>query len=324
MATSTTRLGLRKPDPDPVTGDDINVALDISGSMDKIDAAVGCAVCTSGTRPGSPWQGQLIFETDTGKVQVWNGSAWKHIISINTGSALAWTGDTTITGNLTVSGSVSKGVTGPTQNVYTANATWTKPTGLVASLVEVQASGGSGGGAPATGSGQASMGSGGGGGGYSQSLILAASLAATVAVTVGAGVSGNSGASGNNGNTSSFGAHCVAAGGSAGIARTANSLAFAIDGGAGGTVSAGTLQIPGQPGEPGWGDGNLGFSGNGGSSRFGSGGRGRVTTTGGQSFAGNAGTGYGSGGGGAIDSASAAASAGGASPTGIVIVTNFF
>lgn len=67
MAGSTTRLALRKPDPTPVTGDTVDVALDINGSMDKLDAAAGFTVCTSGTRPASPWQGQPIFETDTGR-----------------------------------------------------------------------------------------------------------------------------------------------------------------------------------------------------------------------------------------------------------------
>lgn len=33
-------------------------------------------VCTSSTRPASPYQGQTIFETDTNKTLVWNGSAW--------------------------------------------------------------------------------------------------------------------------------------------------------------------------------------------------------------------------------------------------------
>jgi hypothetical protein len=33
-------------------------------------------VCTSGTRPASPFEGQMIYETDTDKVLVWNGSAW--------------------------------------------------------------------------------------------------------------------------------------------------------------------------------------------------------------------------------------------------------
>lgn len=33
-------------------------------------------VCTSNTRPVSPFEGQAIYETDTDKVLVWNGSAW--------------------------------------------------------------------------------------------------------------------------------------------------------------------------------------------------------------------------------------------------------
>lgn len=33
-------------------------------------------VCTSTTRPAAPFNGQVIYETDTGKTQVWNGSAW--------------------------------------------------------------------------------------------------------------------------------------------------------------------------------------------------------------------------------------------------------
>ena len=33
-------------------------------------------VCTSSTRPGSPFTGQTIFETDTNKMKVWLGSAW--------------------------------------------------------------------------------------------------------------------------------------------------------------------------------------------------------------------------------------------------------
>ena len=33
-------------------------------------------VCTSSTRPASPFEGQMIYETDTDKVLVYNGSAW--------------------------------------------------------------------------------------------------------------------------------------------------------------------------------------------------------------------------------------------------------
>lgn len=36
-------------------------------------------VCTSGTRPGSPNEGMTIFETDTDRLQVYDGSAWSEI-----------------------------------------------------------------------------------------------------------------------------------------------------------------------------------------------------------------------------------------------------
>jgi len=36
-------------------------------------------VCTSATRPATPYEGQMIYETDTDLVRVWNGSAWKNV-----------------------------------------------------------------------------------------------------------------------------------------------------------------------------------------------------------------------------------------------------
>ena len=33
-------------------------------------------VCTSSTRPASPYDGQVIYETDTDLVRIWNGSTW--------------------------------------------------------------------------------------------------------------------------------------------------------------------------------------------------------------------------------------------------------
>lgn len=73
MATQTTRLLLRKPDPNPSTGDFVNVVTDINDSMDKLDATAGKTVCTSGTRPtgADRWDGREIYETDTRRTYMW-------------------------------------------------------------------------------------------------------------------------------------------------------------------------------------------------------------------------------------------------------------
>jgi hypothetical protein len=36
-------------------------------------------VCTSTTRPASPYEGQAIYETDTDMMAIWNGTAWRYI-----------------------------------------------------------------------------------------------------------------------------------------------------------------------------------------------------------------------------------------------------
>jgi len=73
LATFTTRLGLRKP----ATTDLVNVTTDLGANMDAIDAAVGASVVTSITRPGSPYAGQAIFETDTHNNLLYSGG-WYH------------------------------------------------------------------------------------------------------------------------------------------------------------------------------------------------------------------------------------------------------
>jgi hypothetical protein len=37
-------------------------------------------VCTSTTRPASPFEGQVIYETDTNRVLVWDNSAWVMVL----------------------------------------------------------------------------------------------------------------------------------------------------------------------------------------------------------------------------------------------------
>ena len=72
MATTTTKLGLTKPDFVDVV--DIS---ELNTNADEIDAAVGFTVCTNATRPASPYTGQSIFETDTGDSFIWDGAAWQ-------------------------------------------------------------------------------------------------------------------------------------------------------------------------------------------------------------------------------------------------------
>lgn len=45
----------------------------ISGSS---QVGLKTGVCTSSTRPSSPYAGQAIYETDTNRYLVWDGTAW--------------------------------------------------------------------------------------------------------------------------------------------------------------------------------------------------------------------------------------------------------
>lgn len=64
-------------------------------------------VCTSGTRPASPPEGMTIYETDTDRRLVWDGSAWQVLMQLTTTSyTVSWTGATTnpTLGNGTLTG----------------------------------------------------------------------------------------------------------------------------------------------------------------------------------------------------------------------------
>jgi hypothetical protein len=66
-------------------------------------------VCTSSTRPTAPYEGQVIYETDTDKSLVWNGSAWLYLSTPQTTEiGGAWV---SYTPTLTQSGAVTKTVT---------------------------------------------------------------------------------------------------------------------------------------------------------------------------------------------------------------------
>ena len=144
---------------------------------------------------------------------------------------------------------------------FTITGTWTPTAGTVDVVVEVR--GGGGGGGDGTSSPGGGGGGGGGQGGRSVERILAASLGATEAVTIGA--AGAAGApNGGTGGTSSFGGPVLvqATGGTGGIAGVSSG-----EGGRGGNAGVGTLgnlNLTGQAGMPGGGGDGAVVDGNGG------------------------------------------------------------
>jgi hypothetical protein len=98
--------------------------------------------------------------------------------------------------------------------VFTASATYTKPSGIAKIRVYITGAGGGGGGSKS--SYTRSSGCGGAAGGTAIKLLDASSIT-TVAVTIGTGGGGaNSGNLASNGGASSFGSHCSATGGEGG------------------------------------------------------------------------------------------------------------
>lgn len=73
-----------------------------NGNWDKAEAGLiaiaastgGVTFCTSVTRPGSPANGRMIYETDTRRMYLWNGSIWFQIagpllpITLTTGTTI--------------------------------------------------------------------------------------------------------------------------------------------------------------------------------------------------------------------------------------------
>ena len=205
---------------------------------------------------------------------------------------------------------------------FASSGTFTKASysWLRAVRVKLVGGGGAGGGAPAVSGGNHADGGGGGGGGYAEQLILAASIAASVTVTVGAGGVGGT-STGGTGGASSFNTHVVATGGTGGIVGTNNSLAIGAQGGTYGIGTAGDLLLTGSEGGVSSGYATLPRSGQGGSSVMGGGAGGVYTGSSGGKAAGAAGGQYGGGGSGAGNAQSASsATAGGSGANGIVIV----
>jgi hypothetical protein len=222
------------------------------------------------------------------------------------------------------------------QIVYTSGAVFLKDNplgtgdlGVRAVRVRVQAGGGGGGGVNAA-SSRTSFAAGGGGGGYGESFLLASAVGTSETVTVGAGGAGGAAGSNNGaaGGASSFGALVAAsggAGGGAGVDATGilGAANFAQGGADGGAVTAGQIQIRGNPAGLRHGNGSTAATGgNGGASVLGAGGLASVALTN-TSVVGAAGRIYGGGGSGAASANITTSRAGGNGAPGIVIVEVF-
>lgn len=85
MSTTSQHLGLTVPDPsDPFK------RTDFVNNYNAIDAYPGVFICSSTTRPttwGANQAGMLIYESDTRRHLVWDGSAWHQLQT----TAPAWT-----------------------------------------------------------------------------------------------------------------------------------------------------------------------------------------------------------------------------------------
>ena len=97
MSATTTKLRLYKPgggSTGTITPDEVADIDKLNGNFDKIDAAFGVVICTSTTRPGTPYTGEIIYETDTLLFKVYSGTAWL---------AASYTESVTLTNTVTLS-----------------------------------------------------------------------------------------------------------------------------------------------------------------------------------------------------------------------------
>ena len=194
--------------------------------------------------------------------------------------------------------------------VFTSSGTYTPTPGTKRIRVTITGGGGGGGGCKAASNNETFFGAGGGAGGTIISIMTPTQNSYPVTIGAGGagGVSATNGTSGGNSVFASLIAPGGAGGGKVGVTNT--------NGGNGGVPSTGDIRITGGHGGDGQ-SGNIGVSGEGGTSHWGGGGR--AGAGGGVS-----GKAYGSGGGGAYDAGySGTSMTGGKGAAGICIIEEF-
>ena len=202
--------------------------------------------------------------------------------------------------------------------VFTASGVYTPSPNLLRAIVEVVGGGGGGSGLAATANAVTGCG-GGGSGGYSKKTLTAAQIGVSQTITIGAGGAGAvAAATANSGGDTSFGALCIAKGGSGNSGLSAG-LGGPVTGAVGDVISAGAPGIHGS--QITLGQGNS-AAGDGGSSVYGGGGIGAPLGANGTSGNGNPASNYGSGGGGGMCTNGPACNGGNGS-AGVCIITEF-
>jgi len=262
-----------------------------------------------------------------GEASIWLGNLPYRFILKTAEDVTVWTSDG-LSGSLTPT---TKGV-----QRFTADGSFTVPVGVSTIWISGVAGGGGGGGGSSN-IGASSFGSFGGGGGSGQAAfkkIQPVTQGEVIAITIGlGGVGGTGGASGSDnatdgadGTDTIVGTYLTLDRGNLGThGNYAATAGFGGFGGSGGTFGA---LIDGQNGGHGAYASATGglkltpFSGEGGSTMFGSGGRGVRIALSGTGFLGNSGTGYGSGGagGGCSLTNPSAGGNGGAGMNGMVLI----
>lgn len=109
MGQTTSRLGLYLPGGGStglITPDEPADIDKINDNMSKIDAEAGVFLCTSSTRPSTPYNGKIIFETDTQETRIWSSStsSWRIVGGSPVGTVINFAGSTAPSGWLIANG----------------------------------------------------------------------------------------------------------------------------------------------------------------------------------------------------------------------------
>lgn len=228
---------------------------------------------------------------------------------------------------------------------FTSSGTYTPSSGVGKAHIKMVGAGGGGGGADSDTAGEYGYGTGGGAGGYVEGYFDVSGDGYNATITIGAGgtggtAAGNVDVDGGNGGDTVYNDGTVtwtAGGGSGGITTSDRDLDVygegATAGPAGGTATASgaLIAVQGAPGEGASGDSgstSRAQGGNGGSTVFGGGGRGKAiednaAQTTATSISGGDGSGYGSGGGGSASLGATTNAVGGAGAPGFVIIYEY-